>query len=127
MVPGGKEANERIAELWRKHPAGSSQPVLQARDDPRQTHVLTRGDFLKPAEAVTPGVPAFLHPLPHDSSWKDAQPTRLTFAESLVDRTSPTTAPSIVNRLCQASSRTAVVAPTAKLGTQPEPPSHPER
>ncbi|PYU95147.1 MAG: hypothetical protein DMG25_05140 [Acidobacteria bacterium] len=125
-VPEWKEANERIAELWKQHPEGSSQLVLQARDDPRQTHVLTRGDFLKPAEAVTPGVPAFLHPLPRDSSWKDGQPTRLTFAEWLVDRNSPTTARSIVNRVWQAYFGNGIVATAENLGTQAEPPSHPE-
>ena len=37
---------------------------LRARERPRDTHVLKRGDFLKPAEPVEPGVPAFLNPLP---------------------------------------------------------------
>ena len=31
---------------------------------PRETHILTRGDFLQPTALVQPGVPAFLHPLP---------------------------------------------------------------
>jgi len=125
-VPEWKEANEQIAELWKHHPEGSSQLVLQARQQPRETHVLTRGDFLKPAQAVAPGVPAFLHPLPHDSSWRDGQPTRLTFAEWLADRNSPTTARSIVNRVWQAYFGTGIVATSENLGTQAEPPSHPE-
>ena len=34
------------------------------REQPRPTHVLQRGDFLKPVKPVEPGVPAFLNPLP---------------------------------------------------------------
>ena len=63
-VPEWKEANDRIEALWKQHPEGSSQLVLEARDEPRTTHVLKRGDFLKPGKPVEPGVPAFLHPLP---------------------------------------------------------------
>src|SRR5262249_31078650 len=81
-----KEANDQIEALWQRHAEGSSQLVLQARETPRDTHVLKRGDFLKPGDAVSPGVPAFLHQLP-----ADAVPTRLTFARWLVDRQSPTT------------------------------------
>jgi orotidine-5'-phosphate decarboxylase len=53
----------------------------------RDTHVLKRGDFLKPADRVTAGVPAFLHPVAADSP-----PARLTFARWLADKRSPTTA-----------------------------------
>ena len=56
-----KDANDRIEALWKKHPEGSSQLVLQPRRQPRDTHVLKRGDFLKPAQtrdAGRAGVPA---------------------------------------------------------------------
>ena len=46
-VPEWKDANTQIAELWRQYPEGSSQLVLEARENPRQTHILARGDFLK--------------------------------------------------------------------------------
>ena len=93
---------------------------------PRETHILTRGDFLHPTTLVEPGVPAFLHPLPHDDSWKDGQPTRLTFARWLAARNSPTTARSIVNRVWQAYFGIGIVATSENFGTQCEPPSHPE-
>jgi mono/diheme cytochrome c family protein len=125
-VPEWKAANEQIATLWRQYPQGSSQLVLSERGDPRQTHILTRGDFLKPEKAVTPGAPAFLHPLPHDASWENGQPTRLTFAEWLVDRNSPTTARSIVNRIWQSYFGIGIVSTSENFGTQSEPPSHPE-
>jgi hypothetical protein len=120
-VPEWKDANDRIESLWKKHPEGSSQLVLLKREKPRDTHVLKRGDFLKPAQSVTPGVPAFLHPLP-----PDAPPNRLTFARWLVDRRSPTTARAIVNRVWQTYFGTGIVATSEDLGMQSEAPSHPE-
>ncbi|MGH9340424.1 MAG: PSD1 and planctomycete cytochrome C domain-containing protein [Acidobacteriota bacterium] len=115
------EANARIEKLWQQHPEGSSQLVLQAREDPRPTHVLERGDFLRPLQEVSPGVPAFLHPLP-----EHAPPNRLTFARWLVDEESPTTARSIVNRIWQAYFGTGLVSTAENFGTQSEAPSHPE-
>jgi hypothetical protein len=120
-VPEWKDANTQIAELWRQYPEGSSQLVLQARENPRETHVLTRGDFLKPDRAVEPGVPAFLNPLP-----ASAPPTRLTFARWIVDRNAPTTARALVNRLWQSYFGTGLVSTAEDLGRQCEAPSHPE-
>ncbi len=120
-VPEWRDANNRIEELWRQHPAGSTQLVLRARPEPRPTHMLKRGDFLKPGKVVGPGVPAFLHPLP-----EQAPPNRLTFARWLVDRNSPTTARAIVNRVWQAYFGTGIVSTSEDLGSQSEAPSHPE-
>jgi mono/diheme cytochrome c family protein len=120
-VPEWQEANRRIAELWKGHPEGSSQLILKEREDLRPTHLLRRGDFLKPEKEVAPGVPAFLHPLP-----AGAQPTRLTFAKWLVDRNSPTTARSMVNRIWQSYFGIGLVATSEDLGKQSEAPSHPE-
>src|SRR5262249_53304910 len=91
------------------------------RERPRETHLLKRGDFLKPGRKAEPSVPAFLHPLP-----EGAPPDRLTFARWLVDRRSPTTARSLVNRVWQTYFGTGLVATPEDLGTQSEPPSHPE-
>ncbi len=113
--------NKQIAELWREHPEGSSQLVLREREDARATSLLKRGDFLKPERAVTPGVPAFLHPLP-----TGVEPNRLTFAKWLVDRDSPTTARSMVNRIWQSYFGAGLVATPEDFGMQCEPPSHPE-
>ena len=102
------------------------------RHDPRPTHRLDRGNFLAPAEEVSPGVPAFLHPLQPQSSIAEPHPTSrdcarpLDFARWLADRRSPTTARSIVNRIWQAYFGTGLVATAEDLGTQGEPPSHPE-
>src|SRR5262249_51680998 len=98
-VPAWKDANARIAEIWAQYPAGSTQLVLNEREMPRVTHILARGDFLKPGREVSGGVPAFLHPMTRDDSWQGDHPTRLSFARWLADRKSPTTARSIVNRV----------------------------
>jgi hypothetical protein len=125
-VPGWREQNDAIAEIWKSYPEGSAQLVFETRPGGRETHVLTRGDFLHPVQLVEPGVPAFLHPLPKDDSWQDGQPTRLTFARWLASRNSPTTARSIVNRVWQAYFGIGIVATTENFGTQGDPPSHPE-
>ena len=120
-VPEWKDSNGRIEALWKSHPEGSTQLVLEDREKPRPTHMLERGDFLKPTKAVGPGVPAFLHPLP-----AGAPPTRLTFAKWLVSRDSPTTARSLVNRTWQAYFGTGIVSTSEDLGSQADAPSHPE-
>ena len=120
LVPEWQQANARIEALWQQHPAGTSQLVLQARQTPRQTFVLARGDFLKPTRPVTPGTPAFLHPLAAQ------HPTRLDFARWLVDEKAPTTAQALVNRVWQAYFGTGLVSTSDDLGLQGEAPSHPE-
>lgn len=120
-VPEWAEANEHIESLWKQHPEGSSQLVLGKRDQPRETHLLQRGDFLSPGKVVEPGVPAFLNPLP------EGEPAnRLSFARWLVARDSPTTARALVNRVWQAYFGTGFVPSSEDLGTQSEDPSHPE-
>jgi mono/diheme cytochrome c family protein len=120
-VPEWAEANAAIEELWKQHPEGASQLVLLDREEPRPTHLLERGDFLKPARRVTPGVPQFLHPMP-----AGAPPTRLGLARWLADRNAPTTARAFVNRVWQTYFGTGLVATSEDLGLQGEPPSHPE-
>ena len=120
-VPEWKEANARIEELWRQHPEGTTQIVLTARDETRDTRLLKRGDWLKPGPPIMAGVPSMLHPLP-----ADAPPTRLTLAKWLVDPKAPTTARVCVNRLWQQYFGIGIVSTAEDFGTQCEAPSHPE-
>ncbi len=115
------DADKHIEELWKEHPEGTTQLVLAPRDRPRDTHLLKRGNFLKPGAHVDPGVPAFLNPLP-----AGAPLNRLTFAKWLVDRQAPTTARSLVNRIWQMDFGIGIVATSEDLGLQSEAPSHPE-
>ena len=120
-VPAWRESNAQIDDLFKSLPAGSSQLVLASRDQMRTTSVLERGDFLKPKKAVTPGVPAFLNPLPGD-----AGDTRLDFAKWLTARNAPTTARAYVNRVWQTYFSTGIVETSEDLGKQTSAPSHPE-
>lgn len=120
-VPEWKGANDEIAGLWKQFPEGAPQLTLMARDRSRETHLLMRGDFLKPGKIVEPGVPAVLNPLP-----PNAPPTRLTFARWMTDRNAPTTARVAVNRIWQAYFGTGIVATSEDFGKQAETPSHPE-
>jgi hypothetical protein len=116
-----KEANAEIEKLWKDWPNGTMQLALRAREDPRDTRVLRRGDWLKPADPVKPGVPAFLHPLP-----EKADASRLTLAKWMVDRRSPTTARVFVNRIWQSYFGNGLVSTPEDFGLQSEKPSHPE-
>ena len=115
--------NDKIESLWHEWPVGSTSLTLQHRHFARDTRILKRGDFLKPERTVTPGVPAFLHPLAPDN---DQNLDRLTLAKWMVDRRSPTTARVIVNRIWQAYFGLGLVSTSEDLGLQSESPSHPE-
>ena len=122
-VPAFKDANARIDGLWKQWPEGATTFTLISRDEHRQTHILKRGDWLKPTELVTAGVPAFLHPLREAGA---PAGSRLALARWLVDKRSPTTARVVVNRLWQAYFGTGLVTTPEDFGLQSEPPSHPE-
>jgi hypothetical protein len=119
--PDWKAENDRIEAIWREHPEGASQLVVARREVDRPTSRLERGEFLKPAERVGPGVPSFLNPLPEGDP-----ANRLAFAKWMVDRRAPTTARAIVNRVWQGYFGTGIVATAEDLGSQAEVPSHPE-
>lgn len=115
------ETNERIEKLWAQWPEGQTQLTLAARDEPRDTRLLKRGDFLKPGQSVSAGVPAMLHPLS-----PDADGSRLTLAKWLISTNSPTTARSFVNRVWQSYFGTGLLETSEDFGTRAEAPSHPE-
>ncbi len=116
-----KSENEQIEAQWQSHPRPMSQLVLRDRENPRMTHLLKRGDFLKPAETVQPGVPGFLN-----SQLQEDATNRLALARWMTDRQSPTTARSIVNRIWQAYYGQGLVATSEDLGLQADAASHPE-
>ena len=121
-VPEWQKANDEIETLWRQHPAGTTQLVMTEREEMRETHLLLRGDFLKPGKTVQAGPPAFLHA----AAKTEGPMNRLEFAKWMVDRQSPTVARSMVNRIWQAYFGTGIVATSEDLGKQAETPSHPE-
>ena len=90
-------------------------------ENPRPTFIHNRGEYLQPTDPVTPGVPAFLNPLP-----AVAGRDRLAFARWLVSPENPLTARVTVNRQWAAFFGTGIVKTTEDFGYQGEPPTHPE-
>ena len=95
--------------------------VMKEAATPRDAFVLTRGEYDKKGEKVTPGVPASLPPMP-----KDAPTNRLGLANWLVDDGNPLTARVWVNRAWERFFGTGLVKTSENLGSQAEYPSHPQ-
>ncbi len=95
--------------------------VMQEMETPRETHVLIRGQYDKPGERVSPGVPASFPPLP-----SGAPNNRLGLAEWLVSPAQPLTARVAVNRYWQMFFGAGIVRTAEDFGSQGERPSHPQ-
>ncbi|HEY4312968.1 MAG TPA: PSD1 and planctomycete cytochrome C domain-containing protein [Pirellulales bacterium] len=116
-----KAVNDRLESLKDNLEKISSTVPIMRDGTPRPSFVYLRGEYQSPGEAVTPGVPAALHPAP-----SDAKLDRLGLARWLVDAENPLTARVAVNRLWQELFGTGIVETAEEFGTQGEPPSHPE-
>jgi hypothetical protein len=95
--------------------------IMQERDAPKDTYVLIRGQYDKPGEKVTRGVPAALPPLP-----PGAPNNRLGFTQWLVSPENPLTARVTVNRFWQMLFGVGIVKTVEDFGSQGEWPTHPE-
>lgn len=89
---------------------------------PPKTFVHVRGDFLRPGEAVTPGVPAALHRF----SPRQATADRLDLARWLVRPENPLTARVAVNHLWQHLFGRGLVTTPEDFGLRGEAPTHPQ-
>ena len=120
----GKLYAELTAAKERKEQLDDRIPttmVMNEMEKPRETHILGRGDYRNKGEKVTPGVPAFLPPLP-----ADAPPNRLGLARWLVDPSHPLTSRVAVNRFWQMYFGTGLVETAEDFGSQGATPSYPE-
>jgi len=101
----------------------SKQTTVMIMDSPgtRKTHILMRGEYNKPGEEVTAGVPRLFPQLP-----EDAAADRLALARWLTNDEHPLTARVAVNRYWQMIFGTGLVRTTEDFGSQGEWPSHPE-
>lgn len=95
--------------------------VMAEPPAPVPTRVLLRGDFRRPGERVTAGVPAvFAGPGTANAT------NRLEFARWLTARDNPLTARVTVNRFWQMFFGTGIVKTSEDFGAQGEAPTHPE-
>ncbi len=116
------DLKQRIAELQRRK-AEAFPPTMVMRDQPgvRKTHVLNRGQYNEPTDAVDPGVPTVFPPMP-----SDVPQNRLGFAKWLTHPNHPLTSRVAVNRYWQRLFGTGLVKTAEDFGVQGELPSHPE-
>jgi len=114
--------HDRFNELDAQLNQGTTTLVMQELPQPRKTTVFIKGDFTRPADEVTPGTPAVLHPFEKT----EGQPTRLDLARWIMSPKNPLTARVIVNRVWQQYFGRGIVETENDFGMQGTPPPHPE-
>ncbi|MDZ4860934.1 MAG: PSD1 and planctomycete cytochrome C domain-containing protein [Candidatus Hydrogenedentes bacterium] len=95
--------------------------VMDETNTPRPAHVLVRGQYDQPGEAVSPAVPAALH-----RASGDAPSNRMGLAQWLVAEENPLTARVVMNRFWQRLWGEGLVRTPDDFGIQGERPTHPE-
>lgn len=131
-----KKAEESAAEVKQAEAQKINLPTIRALYDqdaePPVTHILQRGDALKPGAPVEPNVPAVLDdpasPFRVPAIAKGAHTTgrRLAFAQWLTRPDNPLTARVYVNRVWAAYFGTGIVATVDNFGRSGMKPTHPE-
>ena len=124
FVPEVRTLMEQLAakrdELNKFEAAIPSTMVMQDLENPRETHVLIRGDFRNRGDLVTPGVPASLPPPPTGT-----HADRLALARWLVAPENPLTSRVTINRFWAMFFGVGLVKTSNNFGVQGEWPSHP--
>lgn len=117
VVAADRALKEAEAKLP-KQPVMDVRVIAQRANNPRKTNLLYRGDFLQPAEEVTPASLATLPPLKGT--------TRLDLARWLVSPNNPLTPRVTVNHFWGRLFGEGLVRTVADFGVRGEPPTHPE-
>lgn len=118
MRKGLEDTKKALADVEKSIPATL---VMEDRKEPRQAHVLERGQYTEKRDAVSSAVPQWIAPLP-----EDAPNNRLGLASWLVSPENPLTARVTVNRFWLQHFGTGLVKTAEDFGIQGEQPSHPE-
>ncbi len=117
-----QEVTRQLTEIQKKLDA--TKPVqtlvMIELDQPRETHVLLRGDYHTPGERVHAGTPEHLPQL------EGLPANRLGLAEWLVDARNPLTARVVVNRWWYHFWGRGIVNTLEDFGTRGDRPTHPE-
>ena len=109
-----------VEERYIKKPYAMT--ISQRTKEPRETHVLLRGDFKTAGRAVQPGVPDIFPPLKPRGKTAD----RLDLAHWLVGPENPLTSRVAVNHIWGHLFGRGLVTTVDDFGTQGAPPSHPK-
>ena len=125
--PGGtdkefKALQKRAKDAADLRDAAPTTLVLKERAQLRKTHLMTAGDFTRPAEEVAPGVLSVLHAFKPDQG----PVNRLDLARWIASKDNPLTARVIANRVWQAYFGRGLVETENDFGSQGTSPSHPE-
>lgn len=106
---------------------GQASAMVMGEEGPRQTYVLTRGQYDQPDtnQPVSAAGPAVLRPIDTRASGAGA-PTRLDLARWLASPDHPLTARVAVNRIWQMLMGRGIVATPNDFGNQGAYPTHPE-
>ena len=122
-APELEKQQKELDQLRYDMPKYDTTLVMQERipEVSRTTHLRERGEFLKPKEVVSPGVPALFHSLP-----EGAKQNRMQLAKWLVHPDNPLVARVTVNRQWQAFFGKGIVRTTEDFGTQSSTPTHPK-
>ncbi len=116
--------DQQVAVRKKKEAAESAIPTAMVMGElgtMRETHMLNRGQYDQPGEAVSAATPSALPPLPAGES-----PNRLGLARWLVSGRQPLTARVIVNRYWQMYFGQGLVKSAENLGSQGDLPTNPE-
>ncbi len=125
--PGGtdkefKALQKRAKDAADLRDAAPTTLVLKERAQLRKTHLMTAGDFTRPAEEVSPGVLGVLHAFKPDQG----PVNRLDLARWIASKDNPLTARVIANRVWQAYFGRGIVETENDFGSQGTTPSHPK-
>lgn len=121
--PDLKELDRGLARLdaQLKKLEPDSTLVMVEMEEPRETRIMKRGNYLDPGDKVEAATPDALHPV--DPSLPR---NRLGLAKWLMDPANPLTARVTVNRIWAEIFGIGIVRTLEDFGTQAEPPTHPE-
>src|SRR5690606_22858574 len=117
------------AEVQLKRSIVQLRGLIDLDDDPRQAHILQRGDYDNPGKAVEPGFPAVLVPTGFEFQPQAGYKTtgrRRALADWLVDPQHPLTARVHVKRLWAHHFGRGIVSTVDNFGRTGARPSHPQ-
>jgi len=107
-----------------KSPNMTVRVISQRVENPRTTHILKRGDFLRPQDEVVPGTLEILHQF--SAAADDAASHRLDFARWLMDSDNPLTPRVAANQVWAHLFGAGLVATLNDFGTRGDRPAHPK-